>query len=75
MLIVSELAEALEAARKHDPVSEKIPPHGMVVEELADAIIRILDACHLYQMDVAGAIEAKMAYNRTRSKRHGGKAY
>lgn len=75
MLVVSELSECLEAARKGNPDSLKIPPHTAIEEELADAVIRILDMASHLKLDLGGAILAKMRFNRTRERRHGGKVY
>lgn len=77
-LVHSELSEALEeyrAGRYYSAVyanegSEK--PEGIPIE-LADALIRILDLCGYYQIDVEDAVERKHAYNRSRPRRHGGK--
>lgn len=74
-LVHSELGECLEAARNADPVSAKIPPHSQCVEELADAVIRILDMCAYFKWDIGGALIAKAKYNETRPERHGGKLY
>ena len=41
--------------------------------ELADAIIRILDTCAAVGIDIDEAVSAKIAYNRTRPFKHGGK--
>ena len=41
--------------------------------ELADAIIRLLDICDFYGIDIEKHIEAKLAYNRTRGYKHGKK--
>lgn len=46
-----------------------------VEAELADAVIRIMDYAHARSLDIAGAIIAKMGYNRTRPMRHGGKRF
>ena len=73
----SELSETLEAYREYadvryiDQSSDK--PEGVPIE-LADCIIRILDTCAHYGIDIEKAIELKMAYNKTRTYRHGGKA-
>jgi hypothetical protein len=49
---------------------------------LADAVIRIFDMAGAYQMDLAGAIAEKMAYNQSRADhkienraQSGGKSY
>ncbi len=47
-------------------------PEGLAVE-LADVCIRIFDFCGAYEIDLEKAIEIKMAYNKTRPYRHGGK--
>lgn len=47
-------------------------PEGIGIE-LADCIIRVLDACAYMGVDVERAIRVKMEYNRGRSYRHGGK--
>ena len=69
----AEISEAVEARRKGNPVSEKIPPFTQDEEETADVVIRILDRMHKNNFNLGGAILAKMAYNKTRPYRHGGK--
>lgn len=69
-LMHSELSEALEAIRKPGP-SDHIPEYFLLEEELADAVIRILDFCGAHQLNLGGALEAKLAYNRTRPHKHG----
>lgn len=65
MLIVSEIAEAMEACRKN-LVSDKLDGYLGVEEELADAVIRIADFCGGFDLDLAGAILDKLEYNATR---------
>lgn len=76
-LIHSELSEALEEWRDGRPLNEirALPgdkPEGFPIE-LADAMIRIMDMAENYGINMAGAIDLKMAYNKTRPHRHGGK--
>jgi hypothetical protein len=47
-------------------------PEGIGIE-LADCIIRILEACDALGIDIAQMIDIKMYYNETRPYRHGGK--
>ena len=47
-------------------------PEGIPIE-LADAIIRICDACGQYGIDLDRAIRLKMEYNKTRPYKHGKK--
>jgi len=51
----------------------KCKPVGLP-SELADIIIRVADFCGHEGIDIEAAIKAKMAYNKTRSYRHGNKA-
>lgn len=48
-------------------------PEG-VGSEFADVLIRLLDDCERYGIDLEAEYERKMKYNRTRPYRHGGKA-
>lgn len=81
MLIVSEIAEAMEGHRKN-LMDDKLPHRKMVEVELADAVIRIFDLAGAMGLDMGGAIAQKMAYNATREdhkienrRAEGGKAY
>lgn len=76
MLIVSEIAEATEAARKGDDyhVTETGKPEGEAVE-LADAVIRILDYAEFRGFNLERIMLEKHEYNKNRSYRHGGKKY
>lgn len=75
MLMVTELGEACEGLRKGNPPSDHIPEFSAVEEEYADVIIRIMDHAAGRGWNVAGAIEAKMAFNAGRPRMHGGKAF
>lgn len=72
----SELSEALEEFRQGKKVREIYyageKPCG-IPTELADLVIRVFDMCGYYGIDLEKAIDLKMAYNKTRSHRHGGK--
>ena len=65
MLMVSELAEALEGHRK-DLMDDKLPHRKMFEVELADCIIRICDTAGQMGLDLGGAVAEKLEYNSTR---------
>ncbi len=65
MLIVSELAEALDAHRKNAMDDKHTDRLGIEVE-LADAITRILDTAAELGLDVPGAMIAVNRYNKNR---------
>jgi NTP pyrophosphatase (non-canonical NTP hydrolase) len=65
VLMHCELSEAVESLRKGDDTH--------AVEELADVLIRVFDLCGRRGWDLARAVTDKMAYNKTRSYRHGNK--
>lgn len=88
MLVVTEVAEAMEAYRDGDGVAEAITEHPSgrrcsvggcevtgkpvgVPSELADIIIRVLDICGAYGVDIEKAVAAKVKYNATRPGMHG----
>lgn len=81
MLCVSELAEAMEGDRK-DLMDDHLPHRKMLEVELADCLIRIFDMAGGLELDVAGAMAEKIAYNVNRDdhnpserKQPGGKRY
>lgn len=66
MLIVSEIAEAMEGVRK-GLMDDKLPHRTMEEVEMADALIRIFDYCDGHGLDIEGAYQEKMAYNAVRA--------
>lgn len=75
MLIVSEVAEAMEAIRNNDAQSDKIKEFKGIEEELGDVQIRIKDLAKYLKLRVAEAEIAKSEYNKTRPHKHGGKKF
>lgn len=83
-LLHSEASEALEAYRDHklaDATTTVGVTTGVAVlgkpegvgSELADVLIRLLDMCEFYGIDLDREYARKMAYNWTRPFRHGGR--
>jgi len=73
-LMHTELSEATEALRHGNPPDDHIPQFKGTEAEYADCIIRIMDHARARGWDIGGAIVAKIAYNKTRPYRHGGKS-
>lgn len=65
MLIVSEIAEAMEGERKSLLDDKLINRHAAEVE-LADAVIRIFDYAEEYGYNLGQAMAEKLSYNLTR---------
>ncbi len=65
MLMVSEIAEAMEGERKN-LMDDHLPHRKMVEVELADLFIRLMDYAGAYGYDLDGAVYEKMMYNLTR---------
>lgn len=76
MLMVTELAEALEAYRESGLdrllYTDAGKPEG-IAAEFADLVIRLADTCGRYDIPLEKALRQKLAYNKTRPYRHGGK--
>lgn len=66
MLIVTEIAEAMEGERK-DQFDDHLPHRKMAEVELADAMLRLLDYAEAHGYDIAGAMDEKMRYNALRA--------
>ena len=76
-LMHSELSEALEEYRDGHDICEiwyrdDGKPEG-IPAEFADVIIRIADYCGHHKVPLCRAIQEKLAFNKTRPHRHGGK--
>jgi NTP pyrophosphatase (non-canonical NTP hydrolase) len=65
MLIVSEISEAMEGARK-DLMDCKLPHRKMLEVEIVDALIRIFDLAGEEGLDLEGAYREKLAFNAVR---------
>lgn len=65
VLVHSEISEALEGYRK-GLMDDKLPHRPALEVELADAIIRIMDLAGALNLDMAGAIIEKQAFNAQR---------
>jgi NTP pyrophosphatase (non-canonical NTP hydrolase) len=81
MLVVGELSETHNEYRNNHALTEtyySFDGQGNrkmegIPSELADTVIRIMDICGQYGIDLEAAVAEKMAYNKTRPYRHGGK--
>lgn len=65
-------ADATEICRKLPPWADSYKPEG-VGSEFADILIRLLDDCDRYGIDLEAEYERKMHFNRQRPHKHGGK--
>lgn len=69
-LMHSELSEALEAHRS-SVYDDKLPEYLGLHVELIDALIRILDFCGYYNINVDEIVAKKLEYNKSRPFKHG----
>ena len=76
LLMHTEISECVEDLRHGHPVNSysfiEDKPIGPAVE-LADLLIRLLDLCEAFKIDLEGVTLIKMGYNETRPYRHGNK--
>ena len=83
-LIHTEVSEAFEAYRDrgledwysdyyHELTKTLIPKPEGVGSELADVIIRVLDTCKRYNIDIQAKVTEKALFNTKRNFKHGGK--
>lgn len=77
MLVVTELAEAMEDLRDGGDYAESVLDEGGkpcgFASEIADAVIRLLDLSRSLGINIAKEVAMKMAYNETRPHKHGRK--
>lgn len=66
MLIVTEVAEAMEGYRK-SLNDDHLPHVSMLEAELADSVIRIFDLAGALGLDLSRTVVEKMSYNKTRA--------
>lgn len=77
MLVTTEVAEVMEEYRNGKDFNEiyydeKGKMQG-IPSELADIVIRVMDICGYYKIDLERAIIEKHEFNKKRPYKHGGK--
>jgi len=74
-LVTSEVAEAMEAVRKHDPETwDDAKTKDTLVRELAGCVVRCMDLAGELDLPLSTAIVEEIEANRARGHKHGGKA-
>lgn len=66
MLVVTEVAEAMEGERKN-LMDDKLPHRRMAEVEIVDAIVRLLDYAAGFGYELDDVLREKLAYNATRA--------
>ena len=82
-LVISECVEAGEEERNGRAITETYYTKDKqgndkmegAPSELADIVIRVLDLCEHYGIDLEKVMEEKHKYNMERPYKHGGKKY
>jgi len=74
-LIHSEVSEMLEAYRRHgiEGYTDDTGKPDDFNSEVADVLIRLLDTCQRYNINLEREFNRKLRYNMTRPYRHGNK--
>ncbi len=74
-LVCSEAAEAMECIRRDQMMTTNCEGKLQgLPSELADIIIRVLDAAEVLGIDMEAEITRKLNHNKLRPYRHGGKS-
>jgi NTP pyrophosphatase (non-canonical NTP hydrolase) len=73
-LVTSEVSEAMEAVRKHDPCRwSYYGEKDTLVRELAGTIVRVMDLAHHLNLPLGEALLSEIEANAKRGFMHGGK--
>ena len=73
-LVTSEVAEAMEAVRKHDPSKwNDWQTKDTLVRELAGTVVRCMDLAGRLNLNLGQAIISELEANAGRGHMHGGK--
>lgn len=74
-LVTSEVAEAMEAVRKHNHATwSDAQTKDTFVRELAGTVVRCMDTAARFKLPLAQAILEEITLNASRGYKHGGKA-
>ena len=74
-LVHTEVSEAIEAVRKHNPETwSDAKTKDTLVRELAGTVVRCMDLAERFDLPLADAIVEEIKANAERGHKHGGKA-